>query len=689
MIYFQYFLDWKDYEKEGHMTNRNRMYRFGDSRNAFEEKYCEDHINNINDDFRALFQKDKKYLVYISKVTDRSMELCVAFDIRSVGDSGCEKDIAASFPECVITKRKEITITDFRREVSNSRFYNANKTLTTLNIDYRNPSFFDTYPFDKEEQIYEGTKMTREQCKKRAAKILASKSMSDELTRIYSRKNCRQYYGHPVHYLVSAGEWGAAMDMIDILIGALLSNGRLLSGRQTIIRNVRKGTYRDENYKQILQAAEGGVAVIEINTQDDMGMFATDFHEFTKVTGNILSSQKKDTLFIFVEIMGESMRNEDALNNIITKADIIQITEGSGTFEQAKDYLFDLIGKAEFAVDDMEEAVSYLPKQETYSVTDIYCAYNAWYGSGLKNHIYKAYKDKKTYQVAITPIENKPYEDLQRLVGLKEIKTVVDDIIAAGKVKCARERMGLNIDNSSMHMIFTGTPGTAKTTVARLLAQILKDEDIVKSGKFVECGRQDLVARYVGWTAKTVAEKFKAAQGGVLFIDEAYALVDDGNTFGAEAINTITQLMENYRDQVIVIFAGYPDKMQNFLEQNEGLRSRIAFHLNFPDYSSNELLEIMKLMCEKRQYTVTDEALEKCLGIFEQASGVENFGNGRYVRNVLEQAIMRQSNRLVTSAALSGKVTSLSKDVMCRLEAGDFSLVPLGNKGGSRIGFAI
>ena len=125
-------------------------------------------------------------------------------------------------------------------------------------------------------------------------------------------------------------------------------------------------------------------------------------------------------------------------------------------------------------------------------------------------------------------------------------------------------------------MIFTGNPGSAKTTVARLLSQILKKEGILDSGRFVEVGRADLIARYVGWTAKTVCEKFREAAGGVLFIDEAYSLVDDSNTFGDEAINTIVQEMENHRDDVIVIFAGYPEKMKVFLEKNEGLRSRIS-----------------------------------------------------------------------------------------------------------------
>ncbi len=554
-----------------------------------------------------------------------------------------------------------------------------------LGLDYRS-SFFDPYPFDTEEAMYIAGDITKANCRKRAKQILASSSMNEELDRIYSRANLKQYFGHPVHYLISAGDWQAAMDIKDLLVAALYSNKRLLSGRQTILRNFRKNAYRDDRFRQIIRASEGGVVIIELKGQDSLGNFATDFHELTGTIGDILTKQKKDTLFIFVEVMGQSMKNEDALNNITAKADIIQITEGTGTLQQARDYLTELVSKVDFTVDDKEEAFEYLPERDTYSVSDIFTAYNAWYGSGLKNHIYKAYKTKKTFQVEVTPIESKPYEELQRLVGLREIKSVVDQIIANGKVRCAREKMGLNTQDSTMHMVFSGTPGTAKTTVARLLAQILKDEDIVKSGKFVECGRQDLVARYVGWTAKTVEDKFKAAQGGVLFIDEAYALVDDSNTFGAEAINTITQLMDNYRDQVIVIFAGYNSKMQEFLTQNEGLRSRIAFHLDFPDYSSAELLDIMKLMCEKRQYNVTDEALEYCRNIFEQAARVENFGNGRYVRNVLEQAIMRQSSRIIADAEKTG--IEPDRDEMCQLESQDFKFVPLGDNT-KRIGFAI
>jgi ATPases of the AAA+ class len=217
-------------------------------------------------------------------------------------------------------------------------------------------------------------------------------------------------------------------------------------------------------------------------------------------------------------------------------------------------------------------------------------------------------------------------------------------------------------------MLFTGNPGSAKTTVARLLAEILKKEETIETGNFVECGRADLVARYVGWTAKTVREKFNEANGGILFIDEAYSLIDDPTCFGAEAINTIVQEMENRRDSVIVIFAGYPDKMEKFLNENEGLRSRIAFHLNFPDYNADELLQILELMAGEKGFKINSEIKEKCHEIFAAACSQPEFGNGRFVRNVLEQAMMRQADRVVKTS----KGKPINKRNLTTLIADDF-----------------
>ena len=536
-----------------------------------------------------------------------------------------------------------------------------------------------------EQSVPEKIKMSKAECKKRAKKILAAQSFLEEIDRIYSKENRKAYYGHPVHYIVSAGDWGAARDIYEILLSALETNGRLLSSRQTVLRDFGGRAYKDERVRQVLEAAEGGVAIIELNLIPNIGQFATDIHELTKFLGSVVETQKKDTLFIFVEIMGKNHINDDAVSSITGKADFIQITEGSGTESEAKDYLMKLAGKVDFAAEDSADALNYLPAQDNYTVTDIYKAYNAWYGAGLKNHVYKAYKTKESFQVKIAEKKSDPYEKLREMIGLTKVKTLVDQIIAAAKVIRARESMGLSTEGCSLHMLFSGNPGTAKTTVARLIAAILKNQDVIKSGRFVECGRQDLVGRYVGWTAQTVENKFKEARGGVLFIDEAYSLVDDSNTFGAEAINTIVQLMENYRKEVIVIFAGYSEKMKNFIAQNEGIRSRIAFHLDFPDYTPGELLDILRLQAKYREYTLDTEAEAFCRDLFKTAGEMENFGNGRYVRNVLDHAILSQSGRLIRDYD-----HELTKDELRLLTKADFEAeTPELKPAGVRMGFGV
>ena len=218
-------------------------------------------------------------------------------------------------------------------------------------------------------------------------------------------------------------------------------------------------------------------------------------------------------------------------------------------------------------------------------------------------------------------------------------------------------------------MLFTGNPGTAKTTVARLLAEILREKRILSSGTFVECGRGDLVGRYVGWTAQTVQEKFQAAKGGILFIDEAYSLVDEHHSYGEEAINTIVQEMENNRTDTMVIFAGYPEKMKNFLAQNEGLRSRIAFHLDFPDYTVEELQDIFQLIATEQQYILSPEVLAQSREILAEACHQPDFGNGRFVRTLFEQVQMQQALRLTKQFT----ETSIPREALLTLQTADFA----------------
>lgn len=237
-------------------------------------------------------------------------------------------------------------------------------------------------------------------------------------------------------------------------------------------------------------------------------------------------------------------------------------------------------------------------------------------------------------------------KELDEMIGLSSVKTVINKAIAGFKLKKICMEKGIRKGNLSLHMVFTGNPGTAKTTVARLFAEIMKDEKILPSGNFVEAGRADLVGDHVGATAPLVKKKFKEAQGGVLFIDEAYSLYDSyENGFGDEAINTLVQEMENHKDDVIVIFAGYPAQMKQFLDRNPGMASRIAFHVEFEDYSTQELCDITRLMLSK-QMMITEAAMERLKNLYESARQNRDFGNGRFVRKMLEEAEMNLAERV-------------------------------------------
>ena len=315
-----------------------------------------------------------------------------------------------------------------------------------------------------------------------------------------------------------------------------------------------------------------------------------------------------------------------------------------------------------------------LTEQEHYTAESVTHDFNSWYSHALQDLVYTAYHGCLQEKSKLNETTDN-YAKLQNMVGLKEIKQIIDTILADFQIKKMRQEAGLISQRKSLHMLFTGNPGSAKTTCARLLAGILKDRGLLASGEFVECGRSDLVGKYVGWTAIIVKEKFKQAQGGVLFIDEAYALNSD-DKFGPEAINTIVQEMENHRDDVIVIFAGYPEPMEDFLQSNEGLRSRIAFHLNFPDYNVDEMTEIFALMLKEQGFTCSKRFLAKAYDLFAEAVTHADFGNGRFARNLLEQSIMKQSARLIRmNAETSAPSRPLSRKDLITLLADD--LIPV------------
>lgn len=240
--------------------------------------------------------------------------------------------------------------------------------------------------------------------------------------------------------------------------------------------------------------------------------------------------------------------------------------------------------------------------------------------------------------------------ELDSIVGLKEVKEYIYSLEEYYGVQKRRREAGLKAGEVSKHMIFTGNPGTGKTTIARIVSKYLKAIGVLSGGQLVEVSRADLVGRYVGHTAPLVNQVIKSALGGVLFIDEAYSLYRGGeDSFGLEAIDTLVKGIEDNRDDLIVILAGYSKEMEEFLESNSGLKSRFPNIIDFPDYTGKELLEIAKITAKSKGYVIDEKALKPLLSYFEkvQATRAKDAGNGRLVRNKIEEAILNQSRRLV------------------------------------------
>ena len=247
--------------------------------------------------------------------------------------------------------------------------------------------------------------------------------------------------------------------------------------------------------------------------------------------------------------------------------------------------------------------------------------------------------------------ETDPMEDLNELIGLAGIKHDVRELYDFTKIQKLRRDAGLKTVPVSMHLVFTGNPGTGKTTVARILARLYKQIGVLSKGQLVECDRSGLVAGYVGQTAVKTQKKIEEAMGGVLFIDEAYSLArgaDQGNDFGQEAIDTLLKAMEDHRDEFVVIVAGYTKPMETFIHSNPGLQSRFNKFIEFPDYSVEELLAIFDLNCRKYQYVPDKEARDqvKTLLMLRKAQMPENFANAREVRNLFESIITNQARRI-------------------------------------------
>ncbi|MDE6669641.1 MAG: AAA family ATPase [Muribaculaceae bacterium] len=263
-----------------------------------------------------------------------------------------------------------------------------------------------------------------------------------------------------------------------------------------------------------------------------------------------------------------------------------------------------------------------------------------------------------------------PDNELKKMIGLDSVKEQVRMLAGFVNVQRIRQQRGLKTAALSYHCVFTGNPGTGKTSVARIVGSIYRNSGILTRGHVVETDRSGLVAEYVGQTAVKTNRLIDSALDGVLFIDEAYSLLSESsNDFGYEAVSTLLKRMEDNRDRLVVILAGYGDKMQKFLDSNPGLRSRFSRHIVFPDYTADELTEIFRLMAAEQEYSVSDEALEKLRLIISAEVGkkARGFGNARYIRNLFERSIERQAARITAEGIIGPQIYFAGENNMPRL----------------------
>lgn len=581
------------------------------------------------EDFFELNEKiaDEKFLTIIFGAKVDEFEILILADLLERIDTRQVEEIFSKFcavkeiflREITPSRAKKILLKSERGNFISSYLSHIQNHLRgheNFSLDY-----FDNPNFKVEEFLIDFEPLNFHEVAKNS---LVDKTFLEELKRIYSPNHPKKFFGHPVHYKISAKNIFGAKKISELLCRTLYTNNRLVGGCVNFIRDVK---FDENDLENIFRQSRGAAVIIELKNFDEF---------FCELVKKFCS----EVLFIFI---GEG--------NFYSDLKVVELKENFLNRVESFDFLKNLLIGENLNYDDAE-IFSELGERKFFTPSDIYKIFEKLRAENLIRKIYVDYKN--------LPVEKNfdAYKMFQRLIGLTEVKKIFSKIIDSFKIQKIRADLGLENFHQSFHMVFVGNPGTAKTTVARLFAQILN----VKN--FVECGRADLVGKYVGWTAPVVEKKFREARGGILFIDEAYSLLDEN--FGNEAINEIVRQLELCRKNTIVIFAGYPEPMKNFLESNEGLKSRISFVINFPDYNVDELVEILKFMARQKNLKISAEVVEKCRKIFAEVYRKKNFGNGRFVRNLLEQAILNQSQRILRENK------KVSRDELLTLKPEDF-----------------
>lgn len=647
--------------------------RKGDCDTEIDPKKCGEYAE-------IFYQKsDKKAIVVVEETMTNANTLVTVVRTDMLNQYTPEKIIAEfneiSDMDLCFKNSKEISLDNLKWALRRAEQYgyieSKDKIISDFNLDCdcRCKEFLVNHL-----NIEEINELSRE--------LLYEKSLLPEIERIYCVKNELTKPYHPVHYIIRSDDVDESREILNCLISALYDNNRLFSKRYSEfdVDDCINGGHHD--LRKLYSVHRGGTVVLKFEPSGRLGRTYErgGLCENIEKIARIINKFNHEVLTVFV--LPQVCEKETEAIYKKTEPVYVEIVPENASGKRAKEYLNYKARKAEVtATDTLYRGID---DEKALSSRELSEHFANWYSNYVRTEMYPQYAEIKRKKVAENDNRfGKALRELSEMIGLENAKKIVYNALDYYKVQKMYKQLGKRTESPSMHMVFTGNPGTAKTTVARLFAQILKDNDVITNGRFVEVGRADLIGKYVGHTAPLVRHAFEKAAGGVLFIDEAYSLLDDkGGMYGDEAINTIVQEMENRRNETIVIFAGYPNEMEAFLSRNPGLKSRIAFHVPFDDYSPEELVEITKLMAKNKDNIIDESALEKIRGIYNDAVKISDFGNGRYARNMIEKAELNRATRLAKFS-----FDEVTKDMLETFIPEDFEADKKQVKEEKRIGF--
>ena len=617
--------------------------------NGKADKKESDRVNDILNEFNSNLEEGD-LSINVTSIEKTQLKLSISSSLNS--ESDIEREIVSLLQALGINPKYSIE----KEEVSVKEFAKSISDGTKQGFINDPDDICQKYTVGDKRYCLRQNDFNEEMIEEDLDSSIVFQSIEEEKKRIFSPSAPKEFICHPVHYVIASDNEDLRIEMRRQLLSALYKANRLKSRRVSILslnplQNVFSANYKESGTiaNRLYNKGEGGTVIIsgtKAEEENDDCFTPSDNGELEAIMFN--ANMHRDNVLTVIELDD----NEESLNEIkelSDKMDFVILKENLVYGQGAKEYL-QLLAKKD-GINNIESLLDKVVEGEGYHYSNLSSLYKTWKEERKKSAFpaYSSFMSNLNIENAKKPKGN-AYKELQGLIGLENAKRVIDEAIAYFNMESFMAKRNLKISSPSRHMVFYGAPGTAKTTVARLFAQIMKENGVLSKGELVEVGRKDLVGKYVGWTAMQVERVFKIAEGSVLFIDEAYSLVDGRDKlYGQEAINTIVQMMENMRENTIVIFAGYEKEMKEFINQNPGLRSRIPFHVHFPDYSDSELLEILKLVASKNNYSLTEGAECKARDIFKTASLSKDFGNGRFVRNLFEKATMKKALRLSSS----------------------------------------